>query len=201
MDLEVMHHIITLSLPLFLIMDPIGNAAMCIGMLKDYTPRRQRRILLRELLIALAIILLFQFVGEGLLELLDIRQSTLRVAGGILLFIISLKMVFPPAESGGEEQEKDPFIVPIAIPFVAGPSLLAAVMLYSHREPQSLVLSGSIVVAWLASTAIMLSAPSLTRILGKRGLRAAERLMGMILIFLSIQMLEDGIRLFIDSVA
>lgn len=198
--MELFLHIITLALPLFLIMDPIGNAAMCIGMLKDFTPRRQRHILLRELVIALVIIVGFQFIGEGLLNLLDIRQSTLRVAGGILLFIISLKMVFPPADTSSDESYSDPFIVPIAIPFIAGPSLLAAVMLYSHREPNALVLLAAIIVAWVGSTIIMLAAPSLKRILGQRGLRASERLMGMILIFLSIQMLEDGARMFIDSV-
>lgn len=199
MTIETLQTIIEIAFPLFLIMDPVGNGAMCLSMLGDYSPRRQRAIIGRELVIALVIILLFMVLGEGLLGLLDIHQSTLRMAGGVILFIISMKMVFPQA--GAEEPDphfSDPFIVPIAVPFIAGPSCLAAVMVFAHRDELMLV-GAAILLAWAATAAFMLLVPWMTRIMGQRGLRAMERLMGLILILMSFQMLEDGVRLFIDS--
>ncbi|MGE4297943.1 MAG: MarC family protein [Desulfovibrionaceae bacterium] len=197
---EAFKTILEIALPLFLIMDPIGNAAICLPMLKDMPPVRQRRVLFRELCIALCVTLLFQFIGEGLLGLLDIEQSTLRVAGGCILFIISVRMVFPPAT--GEHPEAlitDPFIVPIAVPLIAGPSLLAAVMVYAHRGTPQTTVGLAVLLAWGAAAVLMLSSPSLLRVLGKRGMRAAERLMGLILVLMSVQMLEEGVRLFILS--
>jgi multiple antibiotic resistance protein len=180
-------------------MDPIANSATCLAILKGYSPPKQRRIIFRELVIALVLIVLFQVLGKWLLELLAIHQSTLRVAGGLILFIISLKLIFPEDQGPVGGDDKDPFIVPIATPFIAGPSLLAAVMLYAHREERQAVLFLAVFVAWLGSLGIMLSAPSLQRILGKRGIKAAERLMGLILILVAVQMLEDGVRLFVES--
>ena len=183
-------------------MDPVGNAAVCLALLKEHPADRQRRIILRELLIALGVMAVFQLLGNGLLSLLEIHQSTLRVAGGIILFMISLRLLYPYAE--GEHPElhaRDPFIVPIAVPLVAGPSLLAAIMLYAHRQGPGggwVVFSG-ILLAWGASLAIMLFSPGISRLLGPRGMRAAERLMGLLLVLLSVQMLEDGVRLFLDS--
>ena len=192
--------ILEIALPLFLIMDPIGNAAICLPMLKDMPPGRQRHVLFRELCIALGITLLFQFIGEGLLGLLDIGQSTLRLAGGCILFIISLRMVFPSATGDNPEaQITDPFIVPIAVPLIAGPSLLAAVMVYAHRETSQTTVTTAVLIAWAAAAALMLLSPSLLRIMGKRGMRAAERLMGLILVLMSVQMLEKGVQLFIAS--
>ncbi len=191
-----------IALSLFLIMDPVGNAAVCVAILAEHPARRQRAIILRELLVALVNTVFFFFVGEALLSLLDIRPSTLRLAGGVILFIISLRMLYPPGEGDLEAPIQDPFIVPIAVPLVAGPSLLAAVMLYAHqaqtRGQQSVVLL-AILTAWVASAAIMACAPALTRLLGPRGTRAAVRLMGLILVLLAVQMLEDGVRLFLET--
>jgi len=191
--------ILEIAFPLFLIMDPMGNGAMCLTILKDYPPKRQRAIILRELFFALAIIILFMYLGEGLLGLLNIHQSTLRMAGGAILFIISMKMVFPQSEDAiSDPHLTDPFIVPIAVPFLAGPSCLAAVMVYAHRDSNSVLLP-AIGAAWIGTAAFMLLAPTMTRVLGKKGMRAIERLMGLILILMSFQMLEEGIRLFITS--
>lgn len=196
---EIAKAVFEIAFPLFLIMDPVGNGAISLSLLKDYTPSRQRGIILRECVFALLVIMLFQYVGEGLLGMLDIGQSTLRMAGGAILFIISMKMVFPPAEAETSEATQDPFFVPIAVPLIAGPSLLAAVMVYSHRPESNFILLTAIFFAWTATLLIMLAIPQLTRILGQRGLRAAERLMGLILILMSCQMLEDGVRLFIKT--
>jgi multiple antibiotic resistance protein len=191
--------VLEIALPLFLIMDPVGNAVICLALLREFPPSRQRRIIFRELLFALAIALLFTYLGDFLLSLLDIQPSTLRVAGGIILLIISLKMVYPPHEDHPGEVDRDPYFVPIAVPFIAGPSLLAAVMLYAHREGAGATVTTAVLLAWIGTAVIMLFAPNLKRTLGPRGLRAAERLMGLILIFLSIQMLEDGVRLFLAT--
>ena len=190
--------ILEIALPLFLIMDPVGNAVICVAILREFPPTRQRQIILRELIIALIIALAFTFLGEFLLSLLAIQPSTLRIAGGIILLIISLKMVYPPQEEH-QEVDRDPFIVPIAVPFLAGPSLLAAVMLYAHREGGGPTVPLAVLLAWAATAVIMLFAPDLKRTMGRRGLRAAERLMGLILIFLSVQMMEDGVRMFLHS--
>lgn len=194
--------ILEISITLFLIFDPLGNAAVCLPMLGGFTPKQQRRIMFRELVIALGIILLFTFLGDNLLSLLNIHHSTLRIAGGIILLIIAMKMVFPQGSSlAGDNLEKDPFIVPIAVPLLAGPSLLAAVMLYAARSQENPNGAAELLVAlflsWLATAAILICSPSLTRVLGERGLRATERLMGLILIFMAVQMLEDGIRMFV----
>lgn len=199
---SMIQSIFELAFPLFLIMDPIGNGAISLSILKDHSPARQRAIILRECIFALLIILTFQYLGEGLLSLLDIGQSTLRIAGGAILFVISMKMVFPPANGeSAEPAVSDPFIVPLAVPLIAGPSLLAAVMVYAHRGDTTTLLLPSIVIAWTATLIIMLLMPLLSRVLGPKGLRAAERLMGLILILMSFQMLEDGIKLFIESLS
>ncbi|MFV0421358.1 MarC family protein [Oleidesulfovibrio sp.] len=190
------------ALPLFLIMDPLGNAALCISMLKGTPSKAMRSILFRELCIALGIIFLFYYVGDAMLAMLDIHPSTLRLAGGTILFMISIKMIFP-REEGVVEKTQDPFIVPIAIPLIAGPSLLAAVMLYAHKAeapfPGSPVVLLGILSAWAATAVIMLLTPEMTRVLGKRGMRAAERLMGLILVLLAVQMLENGLMLLVQS--
>jgi len=197
--METFRMVFEVAFPLFLIMDPIANSTASLAILRNVPASRQRRILLRELLIALAIMFVFQLLGQRLLNLLDIEQSTLRLAGGFILFIISLKLVFPEDRGSLEAHTRDPFIVPIATPFIAGPSLLAAIMLYAHRDLGPYVLLAAILLAWVATVAIMLLSTTLKDVLGERGSRAAERLMGLILILLAVQMLEEGVRMFVES--
>ncbi|MFW5499753.1 MULTISPECIES: MarC family protein [unclassified Maridesulfovibrio] len=192
--------IFEIAFPLFLIMDPLGNLPVCLSMLREYSPSRQRKILLRELFFALGIIILFMYLGAGLMKMLNIHQSTLRIAGGVILFIISMKMIFPKPENAADDTEKDPFIVPIAVPLFAGPSLLAAVMVYGSKGDAGFNVLSGVLIAWAMSFIIMMTGPTMARILGKRGLKACERLMGLILILLSVQMLEDGIAYYITNV-
>lgn len=197
----MVREIVEIAFPLFLIMDPLGNLPVCLSMLREYSPRRQRSILFRELIIALMVIVLFIYLGAGLMKMLNIHQSTLRIAGGVILFMISIKMIYPPTDSGSNTQaEKDPLIVPIAVPLFAGPSLLAAVMVYGSKGNAGIIPLAGTLTAWFMSLGIMMVGPTLARFLGKRGLRACERLMGLILILLSVQMLEDGIKLYITNV-
>ena len=124
-----------MAFALFLLMDPIGNVPIFVSVLKDVHVKNHKRIILRELLIALFIIILFHFIGDGLLQFLKVSTPTILISGGIILFIIALRMIFPSPQDTHKEtlSKKEPFIVPLATPLVAGPAVLAAVMLYSGQ--------------------------------------------------------------------
>jgi MarC family membrane protein len=183
------------ALLLFLILDPLGNIPVFLGLLKGLPPARQRVVVIRELLIALAVLLLFLWSGRYLLELMHLRQESVSIAGGIILFLIGLRMIFPPAEGiMGEQPDGEPFIVPMAIPMIAGPSGMAAVMLLGSQEPDRMgAWSLALAIAWAATAIILFSATYLQKWLGTRVLTAIERLMGMVIVAISVQMLLDGI--------
>ena len=182
------------ALLLFLILDPLGNVPVFLGLLKTLPPRRQRIVLLRELLIALVVLMLFLWGGKYALELMHLKQESVSIAGGIVLFLIGLRMIFPPAEGVmGELPGGEPFIVPLAIPMIAGPSGMAAVMLMGSKDPGRLGdWSLALLLAWVGTAAILFSATYLYKWLGPRVLTAVERLMGMLLVAISVQMLLDG---------
>lgn len=189
-----------IAFSLFLLMDPIGNIPVYLAILKDVKVKKQKKIIFRELVIALAVIILFTFVGEHLLNILGVGQETILISGGIILFIIALKMIFPSGKENAYESpaKGEPFIVPLAIPLIAGPSVLAAVMIYAGREPLPLLIT-SIVIAWAVSALILLCAPFLKRILGIRGITACERLMGLLLTLISVQMFLEGLSLYLQK--
>lgn len=183
------------ALLLFLILDPLGNVPVVLGLLRPLTSRRQRLVMARELLIALVVLLLFLWFGKYTLELMRLRQESVSIAGGIVLFLIGIRMIFPTAEGVmGELPDGEPFIVPVAIPMIAGPSGMAAVMLMGSQEPGRMPeWSLALVIAWLATAVILMSATLLYKWLGPRVLTAVERLMGMLLVALSVQMFLDGL--------
>jgi small neutral amino acid transporter SnatA (MarC family) len=150
---------------------------------------------MRELLIALGVLMVFLWGGRYALELMHLRQESVSIAGGIVLFLIGLRMIFPPPEGlMGELPEGEPFIVPLAIPMVAGPSGMAAVMLMGSQEPDRMgAWSLALMIAWAATAALLFSATYLYKWLGLRVLTAIERLMGMVIVAISVQMLLDGI--------
>ncbi len=191
--------LLSISFALFLLMDPVGNVPIFVSVLKNVDPKRQKTIIFRELVIALFVIVIFYFLGDLLLALLNIQRSTLLLAGGLILFLIALKMVFPRPQDTSIESvsDKEPFIVPLAIPLVAGPAVLAAVMLYSHEDSNSWIILGAIFIAWIASLFILLGSTFLKNLLGERGLTACERLMGLLLVLISVQMLSEGVSLFL----
>src|SRR5581483_1923419 len=181
---------------LFLIMDPLGNIPLFLALLKDVPPKRRRAVMVRELLIALAVLLIFLMGGQLILKLLQLRQESVSIAGGIVLFLIGIRMVFPPAEGGifGQAGEGEPFIVPMAIPGVAGPSAMAALLLLTNTQPgRTADWAIALLCAWLATAIILLSSTYLFRWLGESVLTALERVMGMLLIALSVQMFMGGI--------
>ena len=183
------------ALLLFLILDPLGNIPVFLSLLRTLPPRRQRIVLARELLIALVVLMMFLWGGKYALELMHLREESVSIAGGIVLFLIGIRMIFPPPEGlMGELPDGEPFIVPMAIPLVAGPSGMAAVILMGSNDPSRLGdWSLALMIAWAATAAILFSATYLYKWLGQRALVAVERLMGMLLVAISVQMLMDGI--------
>jgi len=187
---------------LFLVMDPLGNVPVFLTVLKDVDPVRRRMIIIRELFIALGVLLLFLFFGRFIMEILALNEPSLSIAGGIILFLIALRMIFPSPEGMfGHHPDREPFIVPLAIPLVAGPSAMASILLLVTREPARLFdWLAALTGAWGATALILIASTPLSRALGLRGLTAIERLMGMILTTIAVQMLLNGIRLFLAEV-
>ena len=188
--------LLSATLTLILIMDPLGNIPMFLSILnKIPDENRRRKILIRELLLALLVLVIFLFLGRHLLQWLNLQPQSLRIGGGIVLFLNALKMIFPPPSGGimGQFPEGEPLLVPLAVPLLAGPSTLAMLILLSSNAPEkwmSWLLA--VILAWLLTSVIMICSGSLLRLLGEKGLVAVERLMGMVLVTLSVQMLLDG---------
>lgn len=184
------------ALLLFLVLDPIGNVPLFVLALRHVDPHRHRWVILRESLFGLGFLVMFLLLGPWILRLLHISQSSLSIAGGIILFLIALKMIFTGAgDVFSISIQGEPLIVPLAVPLIAGPSAMATVMLLMARQPEYWPRwLAAIILAWIPSCGILICAPALKRLLGDRGLIALERLMGMILATVSVQMLLDGIR-------
>lgn len=195
------NEIASVAVTLFFIMDPLGNVPVFNAILSGFDSAKRVRIMARELILALLILFAFLFSGNAVLGFLGLSQSSLSIAGGILLFIISLRMIFPKTTSRDEvEDAEDPFIVPLAVPMIAGPSTIAILILLGSSQPDRMAeWSISLLLAWFASTVLLVASPYLMRVLGRRGARALERLMGMILVILATQMLLNGIRDFVVS--
>lgn len=185
---------------LFLILDPLGNIPIFLSYLEK--SNRRYKILARELILALLILYLFLFMGQRFLDALHLSQESVSIAGATILFIIAIRMIFPNSKGYGDEEiESDPLLVPLAIPLIAGPSILATLILLVSQHPDKLTdLSIALFIAWFASAVILFSATALQNVLGRRGMIAIERLMGMVLIAIAVQMFLDGIRTFLKSV-
>ena len=188
---------------LILVLDPVGNLPLVSSLLRKLEPARRRQVVLRECGIAYVILLLFMFGGRQLLELMHLSEISLSIAGGVILFMIAIRMVFGTTEAAfGESledgQAREPFIVPLAIPFIAGPSALATVMLMVSREPaKTLTWVAALTAVMIATTVILVLADRIERLVGKRGVQAMERLMGLILTAIAVEMLLGGIQKFV----
>ena len=188
------------AITLLLIMDPLGNIPPFMSALKKVEAERRRKVLVREILIAYLVLLTFLFAGKYILRLLSLQQETISIAGGIVLFLIALRMVFPREEPEQRDRLRgEPFIVPLAIPFIAGPSTLASLLLLQQSSPNNtLQLFLALTLAWSATAVILLSSTILYRVLKERGLIAIERLMGMLLVMLAVQMFINGVAKFMS---
>jgi len=186
---------------LLLVMDPLGNVPSFLAVLRDIPRERRRVIILRESLIAFGILLLFLAVGPGLMSVLRLEEPSLSIAGGIILFLIAIKMIFPTGRSMFSDLPAgEPLVVPLATPLIAGPSAMATVLLMVTREPDRFVEWGIAITVSCAITAtVLLLCNPLHRLLGERGLLAVQRLMGMLLTTIAVQMFLTGVRDFLAA--
>jgi multiple antibiotic resistance protein len=186
---------------LFLVTDPIGNAPIFASLLGHLPARRRKTIIIRELLFALGVMVAFLFAGGTLLALLGISEPALSIAGGIVLFLIAVRMIFLDAsELFGRAPEGEPFFVPLAVPLIAGPSALATILLLRARQPDRWPeWLAAIALAWAAGSIVLLAADHVTAALGRRGASAMQRLMGMLLTMVSVQMFLMGVRKFLGE--
>jgi len=183
---------------LLLVLDPLGNMPFVLSLLRHIPEERRPRIILRECAIATFVLVGFLFVGDWLLFAMQLSDPALEIAGGLILFLIALRMTFPPPSHSMSEHEtpNEPFIVPLAVPMIAGPSALATVLLASrHSNGQTLLWVGAVILACLVNALLLLASGWFARLFGKAGMEALERMMGLILTAIAVQMLIKGIRI------
>ncbi len=193
--------VFALTLSLFLVMNALGNIPLFVGLLTKFDVKRQKKIITRELLIALVVLLLFNFFGDGILTLLGISQPIIGIAGGTLLFIIALGMIFPRQSEKKNEASyhQEPYIVPLAIPIVAGPGAIATVMVYTEQMHNPWLMSGIILMAWIPTFLILLASSNIKYFLGSKGLLACQRLGGMLICLIAVQMLTSGVMVLLQQ--
>jgi multiple antibiotic resistance protein len=184
--------VISIALLLFIVLDPFGNLVTLNTLLRTTEPRRRRHIIIRESIIALGILQLSVFAGGVVLHALGLQAYTLGISGGIVLFMIALGMIFPAHRVIDKEGLDDPLVVPIAMPLIAGPGAISAVILMAQNNPVTNV-ALAVVVAWLPTAIILAVSTWIFNLLGPRGAMAVERLMGILLVMLSVQMVLDGL--------
>ncbi|MFP4418538.1 MAG: MarC family protein [Chitinivibrionales bacterium] len=195
-------NIYTAAVTLLLIMDPFGNIPAYLAIIGTVEEKRRKWVILREMFIALGVLTLFLFFGRYILGGMNISEPALSIAGGVLLFIIALRMIFPREQDQLKpDLQQEPLIVPLAVPLIAGPSSIAVVTLFATQSPDRLWLwFVALLVSWGISTLILEAAEYLRRFVGERLISAIERLMGMILTTLAVQMSLTGIRAFVLSI-
>lgn len=192
--------LLTIAITLFIIMDPIGNISSYLSLMQEVPPKRQFYVLLREMLIALVAMFAFYILGEFIFWFLEISETAVWLASGVILFLTAIKILFPATDSLRRNLPKgEPYVVPLAIPLIAGPSLLATIMLYAHMESCRPLMVTAMLLAWMGAIAVLMSASWLQRILGNNGLMACERLTGMLLVMIAIQRFMEGVRMFLNS--
>jgi multiple antibiotic resistance protein len=184
---------------LFLIMDPLGNVPLFLSVLRAVPPERRRFVLAREIMLAYLVLLVFLFAGSPVTRYLHLQPETISIAGGIVLFLIALRMIFPGEGLIGEPLDGEPFLVPLAIPLLAGPSTLAALLLLEATSASTGALLVAVTIAWAISGAILLASTFFYRVLRERGLIAMERLMGMVLVMVAVQMFIDGVNVLLGK--
>jgi MarC family membrane protein len=187
---------------LALVTDPLGNVPIVNAMLAELTPARRRLVIVRECAIAFAVLALFMAFGRAFLDLMHLSETALSIAGGVILFMIAIRMVFahPEGVIGLPQRASEPLIVPLAVPLIAGPSALATVMLMASREPGKIGMWGAaLTAAMLFATLVLLAGAKLQEWLGERAMQAIERLMGLILTAVAVEMLLVGVRTFMEG--
>lgn len=189
----------TLTLTLLIIINPLGNAKQFLEHLNLISPDKQKKTVIRELLYALITMFVFSFVGEWLFSAFGISMTTAYIASGLILFLTAIKILFPKVGEGLKPEE-EPHLVPIAIPMITSPALLATIMLYASTEPSLTLMNGSIALAWFITAGVYMFVRSFHKVVGSSGLLAMERLMGMVLILLAVQRMMEGVLIFVSKI-
>lgn len=198
--MEISQTLPQLILTYFLMINPIGNSPAILALIKDASFQRQKQIMLREGIFVFIIALGFQFFGDYFLKLMHIESPALSLCGGILIFLVALDMIFPkPQIIGSVKHTHEPFIVPIATPLLAGPGTLTIIMLTAANEPNPLKVSLALSIACAGVLAVLLAAPYLQKLLGKKGLQVLEQVMGMLLVLMAVEMVLGGMGAFVKS--
>lgn len=191
----------SITLALFLIMDPFGNISTYLKLLEQIPPERKKSYVLREMVIAFILMVGVFIFSDFFFWFLQISDITVRLTSGLVLFLFALKVLFVTPTSPRRQLPppgEEPFIIPLAVPLICGPALLATILLFSHLSTDHWMMFGAISLSWLAAIAVLWAGPFFHRLLGDNGLQAVEKLMGMILILLAIQRFMDGVRTFLE---
>ena len=194
------HTFLSATILLILVTDPLGNIPLFLSALNRVPRERHRIVIVRECLIAFAVLLLFMVSGKHIMSVLHLSDDALQVAGGVVLFLIAIKMIFPSGGTkfGDDDGDIEPFIVPLAIPLIAGPSAMATAMLIvgsnPHRMPAWI---GALVICMLVTLVVFLLATRIRKVLGDQVMTALERLMGLVLTAISIEMLLSGVAAYV----
>ncbi|MCJ7798270.1 MAG: MarC family protein, partial [Polaromonas sp.] len=193
---------VSATILLLLITDPFGNITIFVNALRNVAPERRMQVILREVLIAFLLLLTFMFVGDGFLRLMNLSELSLQIAGAVILFLIALRMIFPSTQPESMALQGAPLIVPLAIPALAGPSALATVMLLVSQAPaRRMEWVAALCVTMAVCAVVLVLSDKIQRLAGDRVMMAFERLMGLILVAISVEMLLRGIRLFVAQIA
>jgi multiple antibiotic resistance protein len=191
----------TIAAAIFFVLNATGQIPLFLAMLARFDQKKQMKIITRELLIALVLLLMFTFFGDNILKILGITRPIISIAGGVLLFLISLTMIFPRPQVDGADKAltQEPMIIPLAIPVITGPGAITTVMLYAHETGSSMLVAGATIAAWIPSLIILLLGSYIKQILGEKGLVAVERLGGMLVCLIGMQMLTSGLLILVKE--
>ncbi len=189
----------TICVAIFLVLNATGQIPLFLALLARFDHKKQIKIICRELSVALLILLLFTFCGDKVLQILGISRPIIGMAGGILLFLISLTMVFPRKADETKTLTQEPVIIPLAIPIITGPGAIATVMLYAHETSNPWMVGAAAFTAWVPSLIIILMGSYIKKLLGEKGLVAIERLGGMLVCLIGVQMFASGTLLIVKD--
>jgi multiple antibiotic resistance protein len=190
-------------LTMLFVVNPFGCVPIFVSLVKDFEPKRQRLILFRESVFGGILALVLLWAGRGFLQAIHIEDYAVNLSGGILIFLVAISMIFPEShkpvkEKNKDRQKKEPFVVPIATPLLAGGGFFAVLMNLVNAAP-TFDVALALLITWLIVIPVSVSAAYLQKLLGKRGLLVLEQLMGMMLTMLAIQIILGGVNGFLDQ--
>ena len=192
------HTFLSALVLLLLVLDPFGSLPIFISVMRGVDPSRRTKVAVREVVIAFAVLLSFMFAGQGFLTLMHLSERSLEVAGGVILLIIAIRMIFGSSSGdayAADGAQREPFIFPLAVPLLAGPSALATVLLLASRQPDRVLYwVGALTVAMLVSGAVLLAADRIRQLIGASMVAAIEKLMGLVLTAIAVEMILAGLK-------